>query len=52
MFTPVLLAKRPCGLKLQTSWKGYKDIYDIRKVLDLIKLEIEARKNVVVHEEK
>ena len=26
MFTPVLLAKRPCGLKLQISWKGYKDI--------------------------
>ena len=52
MLIPVLLTKLPSELNLQISRKCGKDIWDVREVLDLINLEIEAREKVVVHEEK
>ena len=46
------LPKLPSELNLQKSQKCGKNICDIREVLDLINLEIEAREKVMVHEEK
>ena len=49
---PVLLTKLPSEYNLQKSRKCGKDVWDIREVLDLINLEIEAREKVVLPEEK
>ena len=46
MLIPVLSKKLPSELNLQISRKCGKNIWDIRKVLDLINLEIEARQKL------